>query len=185
LPTTKEEIDVMAMKRVENNDPVAMWQMGAERYREGDYKSAFEYYTKAAELGDAKAHYSLSIMYDLGDGVEKDEKKQVYHLEEAAIGGYVSARYNLAVIEERNGRMERAVKHSTIAANMGDDKSMKALWKCHAKGFVKKDDLTVTLRAHQAAVDATKSAQREEAKKFFEWKAAKTKELKSQARRDG
>jgi len=81
--------------------------------------------------------------------------------------------------------MERAVKHFIIAAHMGEEGSMKALWKCHAKGFVKKDDLTVTLRAHQAAVDATKSAQREEAKKFFEWKAAKTKELKSQARRDG
>jgi hypothetical protein len=42
---------------------------------------------------------------------------------------------------------------------------MKALWKLHARGLVKKDDLTVTLRAHQAAVDATRSPQREEAEK--------------------
>jgi hypothetical protein len=32
--------------------------------------------------------------------------------------------------------------------------------------MVKKEQLTVTLRAHQAAVDATKSAQREEAEKL-------------------
>jgi hypothetical protein len=32
---------------------------------------------------------------------------------------------------------------------------MKALWECYAKGYVSKDDLTATLRAHQAAVDAT------------------------------
>ena len=63
--------------------------------------------------------------------------------------------------------MERAVKHWIIAANMGYDKSMKALWKYHARGLVKKEHLTATLRAHQAAVDATKSQQREEAEEFL------------------
>ena len=163
LPDTEEEFDAMRMKRVEKNDPFAMTQMGARRHDEGDYSSAFEYYTKAAELGDASAHYNLSVMYHLGQGVEKDEKKKVYHLEEAAIGGQVSARHNLGCHEGNNGRMERAVKHFTIAANMGDDKSMKALWECHAKGLVTKEALTVTLRAHQAAVDATKSPQRKAA----------------------
>ena len=110
LPKTEEEADAMVMKRVEKNDPVAVRQMGFKRDREGDYKSAFEYYTKAAELGDANAHYNLSIMYDLGRFVEKDEKKQVYHLEKAAIVGHVEARHNLGSCEERNGRMKRAVK---------------------------------------------------------------------------
>ena len=85
MPETDEEIKAMLMKRVEKNDPVAMRQMAIERHREGDYKSAFEYWTKAAELGNASAHYNLSVMYRLGQGVEKDEKKHVYHLEEAAI----------------------------------------------------------------------------------------------------
>ena len=163
---TDEEVDAMLMKRIEKNDPEAMQQMGGKRHGQGDYSSAFEYYTKAAELGDATAHYNLSIMYRLGQGVEKDEKKHVYHLEEAAIGGNVDARHNLAVIEERYGRMERAVKHWIIAASMGDKESMKVLWKLHAKGMVKKENLTATFRAHQAAVDAAKSPQREEAKKF-------------------
>jgi TPR repeat protein len=167
LPGTVEEAVVMTMKRVEKNDPVAMTQMGGKRADEGDYKSAFEYWTKAAELGDADAHYNLSIMYRLGQGVEKDEKKDVYHLEVAAVRGHVDARYHLGCHEERNGRMERAVKHFIIAANMGCDESLKVLWELHAKGFVKKDDLAATLRAHQAAVDATKSPQREEAKKFW------------------
>ena len=167
IATTKEEFDAMLMKRVEKNDPVAMQQMGAIRHNEGDYKSAFEYYTKAAELGDAVAHFNLSVMYDLGQGVEKDEKKEVYHLEEAAIGGHVDARHNLGCHEANNGRMERAVKHFIIAANMGCDKSLKILWECHAKGLVTKEALTVTLRAHQAAVDATKSAQREQAEDYL------------------
>jgi tetratricopeptide (TPR) repeat protein len=167
LPKTGEENDMMLMKRIEKNDPVAMTRMGHKRADEGDYSSAFEYWTKAAELGDANAHYNLSIMYDLGLGVEKDEKKRVYHLEVAAIGGYVDARYNLGCHEERNGRMERAVKHFIIAASMGDKESMKVLWKLHARGLVKKENLTATLRAHQAAVDATKSPQREEAEEFL------------------
>jgi TPR repeat protein len=153
------------MKRIEKNDPLAMQQMGVERCDEGDYKSAFEYWTKASELGDANAHYNLSLMYCYGQGVEKDEKKEVYHLEKAAIGGNVPARHNLGCHEERNGRMERALKHWIIAANMGDEGSMKALWKYHARGLVKKEQLNATLRAHQAAVNATKSPQREEAER--------------------
>jgi hypothetical protein len=125
LPKTDEEVEARRMKRVETNDPVAMTQMGAMRYVEGDYKSTFEYYTKAAELGDADAHYGLSVMYRLGQGVEKDEKKHSYYLEEAAICGHVDARHNLGCLEERNGRMERAVKHFIIAANMGYEGSMK------------------------------------------------------------
>jgi TPR repeat protein len=172
LPDTEEEIVALAMKRVEKNDPVAMRQMGGMQYNEGDYKSAFEYYTKAAELGDVTAHYNLSFMYRLGQGVEKDEKKKVYHLEVAAIGGHVQSRHNLGCYEERNGRMERAVKHWIIAASMGDKESMKVLWKCHAMGLVKKEVLTATLRAHQAAVDATKSQQSEEADQYFKSDAA-------------
>jgi TPR repeat protein len=72
--------------------------MGCKRSDEGDYIGAFEYYTKAAELGDAEAHYGLSVIYRLGRGVEKDKKKEVYHLEEAAIGGFVDARHNLDVM---------------------------------------------------------------------------------------
>ena len=118
-------------------------------------------------MGDAKAHFDLSVMYDLGQGVEKDEKKYVYHLEEAAIGGNVLARHNLGCYEDRNGRMKRAVKHFTIAANMGYDKSLKILWDLHARGLVKKEDLNATLRTHHAAVDATKSQQREQAEEFL------------------
>ena len=166
-PTTKEEVDAMRMKRVEKNDPFAMRQLGIKRHEEGDFSSAFEYFTKASELGDAVAHYNLSVMYHLGQGVEKDEKKHVYHLEEAAIGGCVNARHNLAVVEKRNGRMERAVKHWIIAASMGDKESMKLLWKLHARGLVKNENWTATLRAHRTAIDATKSPQREEAEAFL------------------
>ena len=138
-----------------------MTQMGAMRYKEGDYSSALEYWTKAAELGDAEAHVKLADLYYRGKGVEKDEKKALYHWEEAAIGGHPDARHIIALTEMLNGRPERAVKHFIIAANLGDEDAMKALWDCFSMGHVSKDDLTVTLRAHHTAVNATKSPQRE------------------------
>ena len=163
VPKSEAEADLNLMKRVEKNDPGAMRQMGTTHYNEGDYSSAFEYWTKAAELGDAMAHSKLGVMYDRGEGVDKDEKKALYHWEEAAIGGHPFARHSLAVIEMNNGRPERGVKHFIIAANLGNDLSMKALWKCYAKGYIRKDDLTATLWTHQAAVNETKSSDREAA----------------------
>jgi TPR repeat protein len=92
---TDEEAVMNMMKRVEANDPVSLRQMGRNRYEEGDYNGAFQYWTKAAELGDVGAHYELSCSYAEGEGVEIDEEKRVYHLEHAAIGGNPRARYNL------------------------------------------------------------------------------------------
>ena len=40
---------------------------------------------------------------------------------------------------------------------------MKALWWHYSAGYITKEDLDATLRSHQAAIDATKSEQREEA----------------------
>jgi len=130
-------------------------------------------------LGDAEAHNQLSLMYYTGHGVEKDgekdekdSKKEVHHLEEAAIGGHPRARYNLGCHEWRNGNTERAVKHWIIAAAQGHDDPIKALMdefrmdEFRSGTSVSKDDLAAALRAHQAAVDATKSPQREAAEDY-------------------
>jgi len=87
----------------------------------------------------------------------------VYHYEKAAIGGNPYARHNLAIIEYKNGRTERAVKHFIIAANLGYESSMKSVWLEYRDGNITKQDLEDTLRSHKAATDATKSAQRDAA----------------------
>ena len=160
-PLTDEEAVMNMMKRVEANDPVSLRQIGRHRYEEGDYNGAFQYWTKAAGLGNAEAHYELSCSYAEGEGVEIDEEKRVYHLEHAAIGGNPRARYNLGCEEAKNRRMDRAIKHFIIAANLGHNESLEVLKIFYAKGHVSKDDFAAALRGHQAAVDATKSPQRE------------------------
>ena len=162
-PVDDDEFDNMMIKRVKANDPAASCFMGIDCCDEGDYDGAFEYLTKAAELGNIDAHCKIAEMYEYGEGVEKDMEKAVYYYEMAAIGGHPFARHNLACYEEVNGNVERAVQHYIIAANLGHEESMKALWRHYSGGDITKKDLEVTLRAHQAALDAMKSPQRDAA----------------------
>ena len=100
--------------------------------------------------------------------MKKDKEKAVYHYEKAAMGGHPTARYNLGCHEGNIGNIERAVKHFTIASNLGHDKSMKALWKQYSAGNITKEDLEATLRSHQAAIDEMKSPEREASYPFLE-----------------
>ena len=178
-PKTEEESNKQLMKRIEVNDPAAMSHVGTERCDEGDYSSALEYWTKAAGLGDVKAHYELSLMYQHGRGVEKDEKRAMHHLEQAAIGGHPNARNNLGCLEAKNGRTDRAVKHLIIAAKQGDDDSLENVKALYKIGLMSKEDFAAALRGHKAAIEATKSPQRDEAAEFF------AKRLASERKRQG
>ena len=169
LPNTDEECNRQLMKRVEANDPFAIGHMGGVRYEKGDYEAAFEYFTNAASLGDAAAHYQLYLMYRDGLGVEKDEKRELHHVEQAAIGGHHMARHDLGVKEwEKNGRMDRAVRHWIIAANLGFDRSLDNIKNGYKIGYVSKEVLAASLRGYHAAIEATKSPQRKEAAAEYE-----------------
>ncbi len=168
-PPDEETRKKSFMKRIKANDPVSMRVMSTKCSSEGNYEKGAEYMIKAAELGDAEAHFRLGIMYWMGlDGVEKDEEKKVYHYEKAAIDGHPFARYNLGCIEERNGNIERAAKHFIIAANIGYEKSMKKLWPLYSAGAITKEELDATLRTHQAAINEMKNPEREAA---YQWEA--------------
>jgi predicted secreted Zn-dependent protease len=59
------------------------------------------------------------------------------------------------------------VKHFVIAAKLGYEDSMQMLWKYYSIGYITKEELEATLRTHKAAIDATKSAQRDAAEAYF------------------
>lgn len=44
------------MKRLEANDPLPIYRQGVKQFQKGDYRGAFEYWTKAAELGNVESH---------------------------------------------------------------------------------------------------------------------------------
>jgi TPR repeat protein len=105
-------------------------------------------------------------LYYGGEGVEKDEKKALHHWEQAAISGNPSSRGYLAAHEEINGRCDRAAKHFIIAANLGCDISLTGLKTMFVQGIVSKEEYAAALRGHQAAVNATKSAEREASESY-------------------
>ena len=53
------------MKRIKANDPVALLEMGKDCYNEGDYSASFEYWTKAAELGEGALTWSFVLLISL------------------------------------------------------------------------------------------------------------------------
>eukprot|EP00985_Skeletonema_marinoi_P002562 scaffold1057_cov203-Skeletonema_marinoi.AAC.10 len=147
-----DKLEKQRMTRIEANDPAAMSQKGIGARQKGDHQSALIYFTKAAGLGDAEAHYWLSHLYSDGRGVEKNSRKEIHHLEEAAIGGHPGARFNLGCDENEKGSIERAVKHWIIAANLGDDLSIKALMRMFKGGFVEKEVLLMLPFVHTRPV---------------------------------
>jgi TPR repeat protein len=155
------------MERVKKNDPVALSYMGKQLLGKGNYRKALEYLTKAADLGDADAHCGLGYLYYYGDGVDKDEEKEAYHFEQAAIGGHPQARGLLADREMDNGRFDRAAKHLIIAANLGDDRSLQEVKDLFVEGIVSKEEYASALRGYQTSVNETKSAEREEGEVFY------------------
>ena len=69
--------------------------------------------------------------------------------------------------------MNRAAKHWIIAAKLGYDDSLKGVKMLYEEGYVSKEDFAAALCGHQAAIDATTSAQRKEAARYFEFETRK------------
>ena len=120
------------------------------------------------------AHFLLCASYALGQGVEMNEKKKLYHMEKAAINGHVKARFNLGihewnlgVNEGKEGSFDRAARHFIIAANFGCIKSLEKLKECYENGYASKDEYSIALRAYQNALDAMKSPQRDAAEEYL------------------
>ena len=64
-------------------------------------------------------------------------KKQLNHTEQAAIAGHPYARHNLALSEDEDGRLDKAVKHWIID-------SLDNLKELDKDGDISKDDFTTS-----------------------------------------
>ena len=99
-PDSEEELIGRIEKRVQCGDSDAICNLGCYYYNgkyglTKDVDKALELWHQAGELGNAAAYSNISVAYFDGDGVERDEKTAKYYYELAAIGGNLTARYNL------------------------------------------------------------------------------------------
>ena len=93
-PKSMAENEKRLKSRAEK-DPAAMRQLGTMYVGEKDFERVYQYLSKAVNLGNVAANFELGYMYHIGEGVEKDDSKAIYHYEQAAVVGHVLARYNL------------------------------------------------------------------------------------------
>ena len=169
-PTTDEEIIQKLMKRAEDGDAEAVYNLGSH-YTEGayglpqDHTKGLELFHRAAELGDAISYHNIGNAYHNGRGVEMDRNKSIYYYEQAAMRGYATARHNLGAMEALAGNMDRAIKHYLIAVRSGEHDTLKQIQNLYSyvKGHVTKDDYTKALRSYQKYLVEIRSPQRDEA----------------------
>ena len=158
-----EQITANLEKRAEANDPTAIYELGKICYEKGDFRGAFKLISRSAKLGCAAAPFDLGLMYRDGHGVEKDEKKMVRSLEDAAISGHPKARLALSEIEFSRNRIERCMKHLIIGSKLGDALAVEALQVFYEEGGMSKEEFDAAISGHQAALEAMKSKDREKA----------------------
>ena len=56
---------------------------GMDALEVGNFEKAIEFFKKSAESGNKMAQHNLSVMYNNGYGVEKDDKIVAYWINEA------------------------------------------------------------------------------------------------------
>jgi TPR repeat protein len=150
------------MKRVEANDAASIYLLG-NHYHHGlrgfqqDHAKAIELYTRAADLGNSEAHFSLGGIYRAGGNL----KKAKFHYEAAAMAGNEMARSNLGGLEANSGNMERAIKHWKIAASAGYYIAMHELRTSFDQGVVCRESIDSTLEAYNNSCAEVRSAARD------------------------
>jgi TPR repeat protein len=96
---------------------------GSAAYKMGDNKTAMDEWRPLAEKGDAKAQYSIGVMYFEGKGVPKNEEEAAKWQRLAAEQGFVFAQHHMGYAYEYGKGVPRdykeAVKWYRLAAEQG------------------------------------------------------------------
>jgi len=155
-------------KRVEANDPIAIYNLGCY-YAAGengfpqDYPKALELYDRAGGLGFAAAYNNIGYAYDFGKVVKVDKKKSTHYYELAAMRGNVYARHNLGYFENMAGNIDRALMHYMIAVKGGYSRSLNSIKDLYSNRQATKVDYAKALQSYQEYLSEIKSPQRDKA----------------------
>ena len=88
-------------------DPKKAYEQGEVFYNNKEYYKAFESFKKACDGGEMLGCNNLGVMYDNGNGVEKNEQKAVKLYEKVCYGGEMRGCRNLGVMYEEGDGVEK------------------------------------------------------------------------------
>jgi len=171
-PSSGEEHVKLLNKLMDKGNGEAFYALGS-CYNEGDLDlprdmaKANKLWLKAGELGSAEAYYNLGNSYANGNGIEVDTKKAQHYYELASMKGDLDARRNLGVLEGNAGNHHRAMKHFSLGARAGDEKSLHNVKTGFKEGIVTKDEFANALRVHHERQKEMNSDMRDKAAQAF------------------
>lgn len=88
------------------------YENGRAAANRGDFKAAFDKWRSLANVGYAKAQYSMGRLYARGDGVQKDYQEAAYWFGEAAKQGLAEAQFKLGRMYEVGDGIPRSFEES-------------------------------------------------------------------------
>lgn len=130
---------------------------------------AIELFEKPGELGNPEGYFNLGIIYRNGDGVDVDPKKTRAYFEKSACMGLISARFALGLLEWKEGNIQRAIRHLSIAAKAGHKNALDLLKEAFKVEYVTKDEFEEALRAYHKSDTERSSENRTAAKTENIW----------------
>ena len=166
----KEDLKRLWNQIDEHKSPKAMNMMGVDYFKgqqglSKNLKKAEELYQQAYDLAHPSAAHNLYELYRSKH--IPDEDRMMKCLEEGVKRGNADCMINLGIRAARSGNHEEAKRQLMTTARAGNKNAVLDLMVIYRTpgSVVSKDDLTTTLRAHQAANDTRTSEPREYAKR--------------------
>ena len=116
------------------------YEQGIAFYDNKDYDKAFESFKKACDDGNMRACHNLGVMYEKGNGVEKNEQKAVELYKKVCDGGEMFGCHNLGVmytngngVEKDFGKAAELFKKACDGGDMNGCRSLDIIYMLMAK----------------------------------------------------
>ena len=121
-------------------DPKKAYEQGKAFYDNKEYDKAFKSFKKACDGGDMDGCRNLGVMYECGNGVEKNEQKAAELYKKACDGGKMLGCYNLGVmyakgsgVEKDFGKAAELFKKACDGGDMNGCRNLDIIYKLMAK----------------------------------------------------
>ena len=88
-------------------DPKKDYEQGEAFYNNKEYDKAAELFKKVCDGGEVRGCYNLGVMYEKGNGVEKNFSKAVELYKKACDDGEMLGCYNLGVMYAKGNGVEK------------------------------------------------------------------------------
>ena len=131
------------------------YQSGSNAYKKGDFVTALQHWTIAAQKGEVVAQFNVATMHFKGRGTPKNDRIAVKWYTLAAKQGYANAQFSLGLMYYNGNGVptdaDSAIKWYTLAAKQGNASVPHNLGFMYRTGMGVLKDTRTALKWYKAA----------------------------------